>query len=260
MSRLVLGALGLALILTGCPAPQIAQPDDFNEDPARLLTAIKQRADAVQALSGEVGIEVWHGADRVRLKQLLAVDRQGRVRIDALSPFGQPLSTLVSDGSRLMIYSLEDKTFRIGAATAENMARLMPIRLEPEALSAILRGAVPILEHDQATVTWNARDGWYRLELVKGSRMQRIEFEPQALRVVNLEQRDGDAVRYTARFGAYAGEGDAVIPTRMRFEAPGPAGDALRIDLEVIDHTLNPELPPEVFTLEAPRGVRVEAL
>lgn len=260
MSRLLSGALGLALLLTGCPAPHIAQPDDFDDDPARLLASVERRAAAVQSLSGEVSIEVWHGSDRVRLKQLLAVDRQGRVRIDALSPFGQPLSTLVSDGARLMIYSLEDKTFRIGAATAENMARLMPIRLEPEALSAILRGAVPVMPHDRATVTWNGREGWYRLELLRGSRMQRIEFEPEALRVVNLEQREGETARYSARFGAYSGSGDAVIPQRMRFEAPGPEGDALRIDLEVLDHTLNPELPPEVFTLEAPRGVRIEAL
>ena len=33
-----------------------------------------------------------------------------------------------------MIYDLEKKTFRIGAATPENMARLLPIELEPDAL------------------------------------------------------------------------------------------------------------------------------
>lgn len=245
-----------ALVLTGCPT-RIPPPADFDDDPARLMAAVERRAAAVQTLSGELSIEAWRDDERVRLKQLIAVDGQGRVRIDALSPFGQPLSTLVSDGSRLMIYSLEDKTFRVGAATPENLARLLPVRIEPEALSALLRGAVPVMAHDRATVTWNDHAGAYRLELEQGGRMQQVEFEPAGLRVVGLRMFDGERLRYRARFGDYSGDGDAVIPRRMRFEVPD---ESVRIDLSVVDFTLNPELPPEAFMLEAPRGVRVEAL
>lgn len=256
--RWPLALLALALTtLTGCPGPQYARPDDFSDDPAPLLAAVERRARAIQRLSGELAIEAWRDDERVRLRQLIAVDGRGRVRIDALSPFGQPLSTLVSDGSRLMIYSLEDKTFRIGAATPENMARLLPIRLEPEALSALLRGAVPILPHDRATVSWNGDTGAYRLELVRGARTQQIELEPAALRVVGLRMFDGDRLRYRARFGDYSGDGDAVVPRRMRFEVPA---EDVRIDLSVVDFTIDPDLPDEAFVLEAPRGVRVEAL
>lgn len=247
----------VALALWGCPGPQHARPDGFSEDPAPLLAAVERRASAIDSLTGELAIEAWRGDERVRLRQLVAVDKAGRVRIDALSPFGQPLSTLVSDGSRLMIYDLESKTFRIGAATPENMARLLPIELEPDALSALLRGSVPVIAHERATVTWNADEGAYRLELESGSRRQRIEFEPAALRVVRLAMWDAGGLRYRARFGDYTGEGDAVIPRRMRFEAPA---DDVRIDMKVVEHALDPELPPEAFVLEAPRGVRVEAL
>lgn len=251
------GLVFAALLLAGCPGPQHARPDDFSADPAPLLAAVERRASAIKSLTGELSIEAWRGDERIRLKQLVAVDSTGRVRIDALSPFGQPLSTLVSDGSRLMIYDLEKKTFRIGAATPENMARLLPIELEPDALSALLRGSVPLIAHDRATVSWNADEGSYRLELEAGSRRQRIEFEPAALRVVRLWMWDAGGLRYRARFGDYTGEGDAVIPQRMRFEAPD---DDVRIDLRVVDHALDPELPAAAFELEAPRGVRVEAL
>lgn len=247
----------VALLSWGCPGPQYAQPDDFEADPAPLLAAVERRADAISSLTGELAIEAWQADERVRLRQLVAVDSTGRVRIDALSPFGQPLSTLVSDGSRLMIYDLENKTFRIGAATPENMARLLPIELEPEALSALLRGAVPVIEHARSTVTWNGDEGSYRLELEKGARRQRIEFEPEALRVVRLAMWDARGLRYRARLGDYTGEGDAVIPKRMRFEAPAAE---VRIDLRVVEYTLDPELPAEAFVLEPPRGVRVEAL
>lgn len=256
--RALRGALLMlaAALLTGCPTTY-PPPADYSDDPARLLAAVERRAAAVQRLSGELSIEVWQGDERVRLTQLIAVDEKGRVRIDALSPFGQPLSTLVSDGSRLMIYSLEDKTFRVGAATPENLARLLPVAIEPEALSALLRGAVPIMAHERAAVSWNARGNAYRLELERPGRMQQVEFEPEALRVVALRMLDGGALRYRVRFGDYSGAGDAVIPRRIRFEVPD---EALRIDMSVVDYTVNPDLPEAAFQLEAPRGVRVEAL
>lgn len=249
-------ALFAALLCAGCPTIH-PQPADYSDDPTRLTAAVQRRAAAVQRLTAEVAIEAWQGDERVRLKQLIAADGQGRLRIDVLSPFGQPLSTLVSDGSRLMIYSLEDKTFRMGAATPQNLARLLPVHIEPEALSALMRGAVPIMSHERATVTWNGRANAYRLELQQGPRLQQVEFEPDALRVTSLRVFDGERLRYAARFGDYSGDGDAVVPRRLRFEVPD---EAVRIDLALVDHTLNPDLPEEAFVLEPPRGVRVEPL
>lgn len=250
--------LGLcaALLCTGCPTRH-PPPADYSDDPARLTAAVERRSAAVQRLTAELAIEAWQDDERVRLKQLVAVDGQGRLRIDVLSPFGQPLSTLVSDGARLMIYTLEDKTFRIGAATPQNLARLLPVHIEPDTLAALMRGAVPIMAHERSTVTWNASSGAYRLELQQGARLQQIEFEPEALRVVSLRAFDGEKLRYLARFGDYSGAGDAVVPRRMRFEVPG---EEVRVDISVVDHTLNPDLPEEAFVLEPPRGVRVERL
>ena len=247
---------GVAMVCSGCPASH-PPPADYSDDPARLTAAVERRAAAVQRLTAELAIEVWQDDERVRLKQLVAVDGQGRLRIDVLSPFGQPLSTLVSDGSQLKIYTLEDKTFRVGAATPENLSRLLPIHIEPDTLAALMRGAVPIMAHDRATVTWNARANAYRLELQKGVRMQQVEFEPEALRVVSLRAFDGERLRYRARFGDYSGAGDAVVPRRLRFEVPDRE---VRVEIAVVDHTLNPDLPEEAFVLEAPRGVRLENL
>ncbi|MCA9547707.1 MAG: hypothetical protein KC613_25060 [Myxococcales bacterium] len=47
------------------------------------------------------------------------------------------------------------------------------------------------------------------------------------------------------------------MPHRLRLEAPG--ADAT-VDVEVVDVTVNPDLPAEAFTLEPPRGIAVEPL
>ena len=75
----------------------------------------------------------------------------------------------------------------------------------------------------------------------------------KTLRVMAIRAWAGDRVRYIARFAEYAGD----LPTRMRLEAPS---ESLRVDVQVRDHRLNPNLPDAAFVLEPPRGVPVEPL
>lgn len=243
------------VLLAGCPET-FRKPDDFSNDPAPLLATMARRAAAVTSLSGQLHLEVWQQDERVRLRQLVAVRQPDRLRIDSLSPFDQPLSTLVSDGQTLALYSLEEKRFWQGAATPAHLARLVPVAIAPESLAALLRGTLPVIRHTAARVAWDGENGWYQLDLEgENGRRQRISLEPQALRVVAAREWVGDALQYKARLGDYSDASDTAIPRRMRLEAPT---DGLRIDVEVLDHRVNPELPDAAFTLDPPRGIRVE--
>ncbi len=253
MRTVLLLVLGL---LTGCGGGQV-RPEGASDAPQPYLDAIERRSAAIKGLTAEVKLEVWRDGKRVRATQLVAVDGQGRLRIDVLSPFGQPLSTLVSDGARLMIYSLEERRFLIGAATPENLARLVPLKLDPSALSALLRGAIPTLSHQAATVRWDKETGTHQLDLRADGARQLIDLEPEALRVVRLRQWRQDTLIVDGRFGDYSGTGDAVIPQRMRFESPA---ESLQVDLKVVSFKLDPTFGEETFQLAPPRGVKVEAL
>ncbi len=242
--------------LTACGGGQV-RPDGAATEPTAYLDAISRRADAIKGLTAEIKLEIWREQKRVRATQLVAVDGQGRLRIDVLSPFGQPISTLVSDGSRLMIYSMEERRFLIGAATPENLARLVPLELSPSVLSALLRGAIPVLTHESAEVAWDKTAGTHQLDLRASGERQLIDFEPAALRVVRLRQWRGDTVIVDGRFGDYSGTGDAIIPRRMRFESPA---ENLQVDLKVVNFRLDPSFTDSTFELTPPRGVPVEAL
>jgi len=247
--------ISLAL-LAACGGGQV-RPDGAADQPQPYLDAIERRSNAIKGLTAEIKCEIWRDGKRVRATQLVAVDGQGRLRIDVLSPFGQPLSTLVSDGGRLMIYSMEERRFLVGAATPENLARLVPLKIDPSALSTLLRGAIPILAHDTAAVTWDKTAGTHQLDLRGRTERQLIDLEPDSLRVVRLRQwRDGSLV-VDGRFGDYSGTGDAVIPQRMRFESPE---EALQVDLKVTDFRLDPTFTEATFQLAPPRGVVVQAL
>lgn len=249
---------GVALsALTGCPE-RFRRPDDFNSEPAPLLAAIAARDAGIQSLTGQLALEVWRGSDRVRLRQLVAVRSPDHLRIDSLSPFDQPLTTLTSNGTVLSIYDLRDHRFHQGAASPRNLARLIPVPLEPEALAALLRGGVPLLaEPESSAVSWDAENGWYQLDLVRGDRTERVHFEPKHLRVTSLRFTRAGKTVLKARLGDYSGDGPTAVPRRLRLEAPG---EDVQVEVEVKDHQLNPELPDEAFTLTPPRGIEVESL
>lgn len=250
------GLIALTLGLVGCP-DRFARPDDFEADPAPLLAAVRAHGEAIQSLSAELTLEVWRDRERVRLRQLVIVERPDRLRIDSLSPFDQPLSTLVSDGQTLSIYALEDQRFYQGRASPENLVRLVPIRLEPRELGALLRGEVPLIDHREATVSWVGATGRYRLDLVGEGQRQRVEFEPLAKRVTETRVWRGERLAYAARLGDYSGTDLTAIPRRMRFESPA---DGLQIDVVVQAHQVNRAIPAAAFTLSVPRGVEIEPL
>ena len=246
----------LVLCLFGCGAI-IPKPSNYSTDPKPLLMSIAQRAESIRSISGEVRVEIWKKGQRVKLKQMLAVDSQSRLRLEVISPFGQPITTLVSDGSRLMIYAVDEKRFLMGAATAENMARLMPVNMSPSELSALLRGSIPLIKFQKAEVDWDQRKGRYLLTLKSGDRRQRLELEPEYFRVTRMESLNRQELIYRVRFGTYSGQGKAIVPKRILFEVPSAD---LRVDLEVLDFTMNPQLPDAAFTLQPPRGISVESM
>ncbi len=248
----------LALSLTGCPGRH-TRPDDFSEDPAPLLAAVRARNAQVRSLTGELKLEVWRGSERVRLTQLFAVQAPDRLRLSVLTPFGQELSVLVSDGQTLSIWAQDERRFYRGEANAKNLSRLVPVPLAPDALGALLRGSVPLMaEPERQTVTWDAENGWVVLTLTRDDAEERISFEPAHTRVTALRLRQAGRTVLSARLGQYDGtDARQAMPRRLRLEAPTID---TRIDVDVAEVTVNPELPAEAFQLSPPRGIEVEPL
>jgi outer membrane lipoprotein-sorting protein len=250
---LLMATLGL---LVGCSG-RFTRPADAPTEPGPILARLAERAAAVRSLSGMLSLEVWRGDERVRLRQLLLVVRPDKVRVDTLSPFDQPLAMMASDGQTLTIYSLEQKRYEQGPATAANLSRLLRLPLSGEELTAVLAGGVPIPAGVTPTLGWDAEMGAHVLEFIDGRRRQRVALDPAAWRLVELRAWDGETPRYVARFGDYDGEGPTAVPRRMRFEVPA---EALRVDARFEDHTLNVSPPPDAFTIPAPRGIPVDPL
>ena len=252
--RILVYVLALTWLI-GCGGRH-PQPASFSPDPQPFVDLLTERDGAIKSLTAELAVELWRGDERLRFAQMIAVDEAGRLRIDALSPMGTPISTLVSDGGRLMLYAVSEKRFYIGESSSENLSRLLPVAMAPIELSMLLRGAIPRIEAEANSLVWDATVGAYALVLEGAAGRQRIEFDAKSRDVHRLQRWSEDVLRYDVRFAKYEGQGSARIPKRINLRVPTAA---IEIDLDVKNHRLNPDLPLETFQLKPPRGVVIQA-
>lgn len=248
-------SVSLALILSACGG-RVAMPENAPSSAEALISPLAERS--VQSLSAALHVDAWQGNERVKFQQLCAVQAPGKLRLDILSPFGQPLSAMVSDGETLSIYDQRSRRFLQGDATSENFAILLPIGLDPAELSALMRGEVPVLNGEEKRLSWDDKNGRYVVEIKKESVFQKLLIEPKRGLVTESTVSDEQGVRYHAILAQYT-SGDKPLPQLMKFEAPARQGRArIEAEIELEDIRVDIDLNDAVFVLEPPRGIEVE--
>lgn len=247
--------LSLTIFCVGCGGGTPA-PKTFAPDASRYHSVLDSRAQAIKSLSGELGVEVWEGSKRVAVRQLFAARPPHQLRIDTLTPFEQPLATLIYHDQLLALHDLERGRFAVGGATPENFERLTKVRVNPSEMSALLSGQVPRIIDQGGAVSWDQERGRSVLKLERETTRQLIYFEESTRtpRVVEV-YRDGEL---TVRLSlADYTQSEPRLPQRMRIEVPEAEA---RVDIKLKDFTLNPDLPEIAFEIKAPPGLSVSEL
>lgn len=232
------------------PAPPTFQPQS---DLYHLV--LNQRSGQIQSLNGELSVEVWEKGKRIAVKQLFATMPFHKLRMDTLTPFGQPLATIIYNTQLLAVHDREKNRFLVGEANRKHFKRLTKLRLHPSDMSTLLSGQIPRLQNQGGVVSWDDRRGRALLELKDGNRRQVITFDEddKTPRIAEIYEDDRLIVRvflaeYTAK--------EPRLPRRLRIEVPT---QDVRVNTTLTDYTLNPEIPSIAFQIEAPPGLQVES-
>ena len=249
----------LSVSLWGCGS-RVPPPQNFSDDPARIHSAFTERREAVQTLSGELALEVWEGDERVKARQLFAAAPPHQLRIDTLSPFEQPISTLITTQERVAMHDVQQGRFRVGEASAEHVGRLSRLKLDPSALSLALSGQPPLIKTEGGEVRWDEERGLYRLTLKDlGNALadtQVLFVRPGDFTPVEVLLYRGERLEVRLLLADYTDD-EPKLPKRMRFELPQ---ESIRIEIKLKDYVLNPDLPSEAFEIKAPPGLTPEPI
>jgi hypothetical protein len=246
-ARFLLGA-AIAAAVAAC-TPRVPPPD-LALEPAPLLAQVQAAASVTHA-QGDARLRVDAPGAKGVVTAWVAVERPDRLHVEALDFFGNPAATLVAADGRLAIYDARAGTFYTGAATAANVARLVPLPLEPERLVALLCGT-PLLVG--APVSAEPGRGFVALQLEDGPRTTSLRVGPRAS-VLRATFRGGapGVPDHEVRYGGFLDLERGRFPTEAVVSSSDPA---VRVELGWKEPDLVTRPDPALFRMEPPSGAR----
>ncbi|HEY3585549.1 MAG TPA: DUF4292 domain-containing protein, partial [Myxococcaceae bacterium] len=152
------------LSLAGCP-PRV----DVRSAPAPDATALLAEVDTTDArvatLQSQAKAHVDARGKKGNVQMFVAVAAPASVHLELLDFFGKPSGILISDGKQFVMLASETGTWLRGAATAENVSRVLPVQLPPDQLVAMLLGRAPRLPDPSPTLVVDPENNVFRVTL-----------------------------------------------------------------------------------------------
>lgn len=254
-ARDALRALALVALASSACVKR-APPPDLSPDPVELLAQVERTQARVDRVGGEARVRLESPRGGGTATQFVAAERPDRLRLELLDFFGNPAAVLVADGGRFSLLDLRAGVFYRGAATPQNIGRLVSLPIPAGDLVLILCGAVPIASGRAVAV--EPGDGVLRLTVEGADRRQRLDVGAGAAVVSSTtEPLPGvplPAGTYSVAFDRFRDRAGRPFPGQVRVESRA-AGVKLRLDWKEIE--VNGVLPEGSFALAPPKGVRI---
>ncbi len=231
-----------AAFASGCAVKRFTVPADAGEPVADAASAWQQASSAcagVRTLTAELSLSGRAAGTRLRGRIQAGFASPGRVRLEGVAPFGQPVFILAADAVRATLLLPRDERVVRANATAEILEALAGVRLDADTLRAVLAGCVM-----NGTPLSATRHG----EVVRFAFNDGVVYARgtgSAWRIVAGEARPF-LVEYPEHAGAW--------PARVRISRQLPGNGAVDLTIGISQLETNTELPASAFTIEIPPG------
>jgi outer membrane lipoprotein-sorting protein len=238
--------------LGGCAIapPTLRQP--VSEDARAAIALLITRWHEFSDLRALADLTFERGGQRQRLSGVLLAKAPSSIRLEALSPFAQPLLLVTVHDGRLTAYNTATNEAVVAPATAESAARLLGLPFDPDDLVAVLAGlAVPPRDIRTAQLL-PADDLGPSLEIVGAVNRQRVWMDFQTGVVRRLEIAGG---RTDARV-TYRRDGAGTL---NGFDVTA-AQDHVRGSVAYRNLALATGVDGERFTLTLPKDAKIQTL
>ncbi|MDQ3169655.1 MAG: hypothetical protein M3Q55_05915, partial [Acidobacteriota bacterium] len=176
---------------------------------------------------------------RLRGRIQAGFETPGRIRLEGVAPFGQPIFILAADAARATLLLPRDERVVSAASAAEILEALAGVRLEADTLRAVLAGCVMTGAPTGASEYGD---------------LARFTFASGEV----FARRTSAGWRIVAGFAPpflveYAGE-TGTWPRRVRISRDLAAAGAVDLTIDVSQLETNTQLPAAAFTIDVPPG------
>jgi outer membrane lipoprotein-sorting protein len=243
----------LPLLLAACAVrptvPPVVTPPVSAEN---LLERLADSATAFTSLEGMAKVRISTEARTQSVTEVLFAEKPDRLRLETLSPFGQPLLVMATDGKQIeVLVPGEGKLYR-DDFTLAHLQRLTRLPLQLTDLVHLLLYQVPVIGHERLSVAPVAEGETLLTLYAAEGRRQELRFD-RLLRLTGAAYYRGDELLLQVAYDRFTGE-SRPFPLTASLAMPASKTEATVAFTEV---RTNVAIPAERFRLTPPRGVEV---
>lgn len=286
MAPLVVALLSVAALSLGCGA--VPQPKSAPPSAEHALAALRYDHGCGAATRAEAVLTLVSPTSSFRGEANLLVGQPSRLRLEVQTSFGVALLQLAADDAMAAV-DPRNRVYSEGPNDACTLQAWLGLPIPPALLVTVLRGTVPVVEHDRSMLTWSGDGAWVltfegqrlveTVELAVASGAETSPWDEQRLEVRAATVRYGSRVLWrletdrhaTAPLAPPLVDPDgldepvppsgpacaATLPRRVLLTLP-ERNASLRLDLRNV--AWNPPLLPGSFSMSVPEGFRRERL
>lgn len=249
----------LVILSVSCARPFTASKEYFIlTSTGDILNQLEKRKDDFKDLRAWASLSFQSEDESYSFQEALLLQVPAHIRMEILSPFGNPVVLMVANENNFSIFDMNRKKFYQGRASQENLYRFLQLPLKPEDLINLLSGNIPHLDSDapvKEVVISNKK-----VYLLEGSddhylgkwRMWIDSQNYVPLRVA-LFSLDGE-VLYDVYYEDFQSVNDYRFPGELTILMPS---EGKKLSLKYKTITLNQGIPVDVFQLKVPEGIDV---
>lgn len=242
----------LLLFLAACaprPTVPVVAPPASEEI---LLEKLEQNARAFISLQGLAKVRVTSEGRSLSGTQVLFAEKPDRFRAETLSPFGQPLLLMATDGRDMDVMIPSEGRFYRGEASPRNVRRFTRLPLRLTDLVHLLLYQVPVIGYDHRTLEVEDEGGYLLTLSGEGGRVQKLRFN-EALHLVETSYFSDDVLQLRVSYDKFTGELHP-FPRAAVLEMPALDAEGSLVFSEV---RTNVAIPQERFTLSPAPGMEI---
>jgi len=247
-----LWALVFSLVGAGCarrpPVPVAVLPDTEAE---RLLLTVAELGTRYRSLNGLARVRGEIGGQSFSATQGILAASPDKLRLETLSPFGQPLVSVATDGETVEALVPGRKEFWRGDVGSGRIYEALRLPMPFRDMVGLLLCRVPVQPFSDRQLVLDST-GRYRLALASRDGRRQILFFDVLSRLTGSDWYNGDELRVRVEFDDFRAEDG--FPRGFFWKIPYRNQEVHVLFSEI---AVNPDIPSDRFRISPPPGVDI---
>ncbi|MBN2695426.1 hypothetical protein JXR93_12260 [bacterium] len=184
----IIAMIVLILQLSGCAGDKIIQVKEADrvKDIESFFQIISKKRENTPRIIAEAGVDTFQKGERVRGVFMLMTERPYSFRLDTISPFEQPISTLIIKDKDINFYEFEKNRCYFGETTRENLNRFLPMELTLPQLIDLFSGIAPMIVYENYQFEYDEKEALYKITLINGEQKEIISYIAATFQIKKL--------------------------------------------------------------------------